>query len=214
MVVGDKLCVAGQYDRKQKTYTFIMGQDDDYFDVWFEFFDLKTDYIDVDMKFRRCLGQVAAVEKMCKGLHVLHVPEFQSFLESFFTSKLPRKRALYWMEQLCAACGGVKKKNIPGYGSYEWYPVPTMQQFEEKIESEEASWYLPGNLVKKVVKEYDEWKSTPGAAPVMPEADENLIARCYNMSSSEFTDWFMDGEEDYIYLKVLLKLGRKYGMVR
>ena len=213
IVVGDKLCIANQYERKQKTYTFIMGSDDDYFDIWFDVFDLKTDYTEVDRKFRRCMGPVASVEKMCKGLHKLNIPEFQVFLESFFLSNLPRSRAAYWMEQLCAACCGAKRKNVPGYGTVYWTPVPTMQQFEDNIDSEDASWYLPDNLVKKVKKAYAEWLEKKDESP-MPEEDERFIMKNYHMSSKEFTEWFMDGEEDYEYLKLLLRLGRKYGAVK
>ena len=152
IVVGDKLCIANQYERKGKTYTFVMGSDDDYFDIWFDVFDLKTDYTEVDRKFRRCMGPVASAQKMCKGLHRLAIPEFQVFLESFFLSNLPRGRAAYWMEQLCAACCDVKRKNVPGYGTVYWTPVPTMQPVAANIESEEPTWYLPAHLVKKVQK--------------------------------------------------------------
>lgn len=213
IVVGDKLCIANQYERKGKTYTFVSGSDDDYFDVWFEVFDLKTDYIEVDRKFRRCLGPVAFAEKLCKGLHKLNVPEFQVFLESFFLSNLPRSRASYWMEQLCTVCCGAKKKSVPGYGTVCWTPVPTMQQFEDNIGTEDASWYLPANLVKKIKKAYEAWLENEDVLS-MPEEDEQFIIRNYNMGSSEFVEWFMDSEEDYEYLKLLLKLGRKYGAVK
>ena len=117
------------------------------------------------------------------------------------------------MEQLCAACCGAKRKNVPGYGTVYWTPVPTMQQFEDNIDSEDASWYLPDNLVKKVKKAYAEWLEKKDDLP-MPEEDERYIMKNYNMGSSEFTEWFMDGEEDYEYLKLLLRLGRKYGVVK
>lgn len=117
------------------------------------------------------------------------------------------------MEQLCAACCGAKRKNIPGYGTVYWTPVPTMQQFEDNIDSEDASWYLPANLVEKVKKAYTEWLEKKDDFQ-MPEEDERFIKKNYNMSSSEFTEWFMDSEEDYEYLKLLLRLGRKYGAVK
>lgn len=117
------------------------------------------------------------------------------------------------MEQLCAACCGAKRKQVPGYGAVYWTPVPTMQQFEDNIDSEDASWYLPGNLVKKVKKAYADWLEKKDDLS-MPEEDERFIMKNYHMSSKEFTEWFMDGEEDYEYLKLLLKLGRKYGAVK
>lgn len=211
-VVGDKLCVANQYSRKGSTFTFVMGSDDDYFDVWFDFFDLKHDYLWTDRKLRRCMGPVSYAQKMECGIHLLNVPEWQMLLESFFVSNLPRPRAAYWMEQLCAACCGVKRKNVPGLGSFIWTPVPTVEQFIDARSSGELEWYLPSGCIRKLNTFVDSYLSGGISASVFfSEKDRKMVGDWYGMSPEEFCEWFLDDEHDMLYLSVLLQTARRHG---
>lgn len=213
-VVGDKLCIANQYDRLGMTNTFVMGSDDDYFDTWFDFFDLKRDYLQVHRKFMRCMGPVSYAEKHLKGLHLVNVPSFQACMEDLFTDRFPKKKSTFWFEQLCAACCGVKHKSVPGIGSVQWCQVPTPDQVLEAYSAGELDWYFPPNAVAQIVvrvRDYIDYGYFRSYEP--SKRDQQLIRRYYGFSFDEFCDWFLDDEEDYDYLCVLLATARKQGFL-
>ena len=210
VVMGSKLCVMSQRSRQQRVYTYLSAPEDELMSLWFYCLDLGRDYLEVERRFRACLGPVSSAQRQLSGMHDLNIPEFQLWLEQFFTSRLPLHRAVYWMEQLCACCCGVKHKNVPGMGELLWTPVPTMEQLDKALQSEDIWWHLPEGCVKQLQAEFSSYMDTGYVAGrELSKQDIRLVKRHYMMSPSEFHEWFLDGEHDKAHLANLLWLARK-----
>lgn len=215
VVMGSKMCIMSQRERQQRVYTYLSAPEEDLMSMWFYFLDLGRDYIDVERRFRACLGPVSSAQRSLSGMHDLNIPEFQLWLEQFFTSKLPLHRAVYWMEQLCACCCGVKHKNVPGLGSVAWTPVPTIEQLDKALHSDDIWWYLPENCIKQLSTAFDEYLETGRVEPrKLGKLDIQLLRRHYMMDPGEFTEWFLDGERDKQHLANLLELARRQRYIR
>lgn len=210
VVMGSKLCVMSQRERQQRVYTYLSAPEDELMSMWFYFLDLGRDYLEVERRFRACLGPVSSAQRQLSGMHDLNIPESQLWLEQFFTSRLPLHRAVYWMEQLCACCCGVKHKNVPGMGELLWTPVPTIEQLDKALGSEDIWWHLPEGCVKQLQAEFSLYMDTGYVASrELGKQGTRLIKRHYAMTPGEFNEWFLDGEHDKEHLANLLWLARK-----
>lgn len=98
--------------------------DDDFYNVWYPYFDLSTDYQELRSKAVRIGGEVRNWAMRYSGLHCLKMPLY----EACIASCLWRNCSYYWarcmFSTLCEQIGENDSIRIQGIGKYEFKKIP------------------------------------------------------------------------------------------
>lgn len=208
----DRILVAHQWKRQGETYTMFWGPDTEFFDFWFNYFDLQHDYQHTSRQCRAALGPMSRAERTVSGFHMINLPQFQSYIEHHIRSHVrSRKNALAYYSSLCAACCGVRHKTFSGLGSVKWVPFPTPEQVIEK--QDEIYWYLPRKVGMSIINATNRYINNEPyeLPPMMSGKNMKTLQFSYNMDPENVIDWFMDGtDHDMKYVDMLLTMADAY----
>lgn len=128
VLVGDScLIIEQQKDR------FVMScTDEEFYDKWFTYFDLSTDYSVLNYRIRKFDEDFKAKAVRAQGVRILRQDLFEivvSFMLATATNIPNIKRMI---EQIATKCGKSHRQSARGCGSIKWYEFPTYQQILEK----------------------------------------------------------------------------------
>lgn len=112
-----------------KNRLLVSGSEEDFFDVWFNYFDLSTDYIELDKACGRLCYPISKASKLSNGVHMLNIDPFESMLTQTLWWKCDSKAARRKLRLICERTGSHKKKNYNGIGSVEHCMIPTYDEF-------------------------------------------------------------------------------------
>lgn len=209
---GDRIVVAHQWKKLGETFTMFWCSDEDFFDFWFNYFDLAHDYQKTSRQCRSALGPMSRAERCVSGFHLLNIPEFQLYIEQYINMHVKSySNRLHYFNGLCAACCGMKKKRFNGLGSVKWVPFPTPEQVIEK--QDELYWYLPRKVGMALINATMRYTNAEPyeLPPAMSEKNARSLEFSYNMDPLNVVSWFMDGtEHDMRYVDMLLTMADKY----
>lgn len=209
---GELMVVAHQWSRQGETYTMFWCTDSDFFEFWFNYFDLQHDYMHTSRQCRAALGPISRAERTVSGFHLINIPQFQAYIEHHIMSHVrSRKNMHLYFQSLCAATCGVRKKHISGLGTVDWLPFPTPDQILDN--KDELVWYLPKRVASSIVTATTKYVDCePYELPkLMSDKNEKKLEFSYNMDKYNVIDWFMDGtEHDMKYVNMLLTMADIY----
>ena len=128
-----------------------------FFDNWFEYFDLSTDYKLLNSCARRAGGMLRNVAATSRGLHLLKQDPWEVILEeSFFYKKSP-KQAKQCLDDVSSCTTESKRRSIKGFGRVEWHPLPTPEQMGDSLDLIE--WVCDSDTFSKC-KKLVEWSKS------------------------------------------------------
>lgn len=118
-----------------KSRLILSCNEKEFYDFWFNYFDLATDYRSLNDK----LSFYGEYLKICsvrgKGIHIIKQDLFETIV-SFIVSQqqsIPRIRAI--LDKMCAVCGLTHKQSMRECGRVTWYEFPTPEQILENADN-------------------------------------------------------------------------------
>lgn len=124
VVNGQSVCRISQV----KDRILISGSEEDFFNIWFKYFDLDVDYTMLD-KACKSLGYVMSrASRLAYGVHMLNVDPVESMLTQLLWWKCDSCRARNELRLLCSVAGTRKSYHFKGIGTVDISLMPTLDQ--------------------------------------------------------------------------------------
>lgn len=120
----DKFCKVSQ----AKDRILVSGSEEDFYDVWFDYFDLSVDYAALDMECKTMCYPVARASRCVYGVHMLNLDPVESMLTQLLWWKCDSIRARDRLRTICDLAGTHKKRSYPGVGQVEVAFIPTLEE--------------------------------------------------------------------------------------
>lgn len=159
---GGKACKASQRGDR----LLITGSEEDFFDTWFDYFDMSVDYTELDREARRLCLPISRAARLARGVRMLNIDPFESMLTQALWWGCDSTAAKAKLRAVCRLTGNVKKKSYNGVGAVEHVFIPGYDDLMANL------WRLEGVLsrrdVNKVVSLYNWFEDLSGLL-VAPE---------------------------------------------
>lgn len=126
---GDKLLGVAQKGER----LILNCTEDDFFDVWYEYLDIGTDYQNVNRSLMDCQGHMREFATYSDGVHVVNQGAHEAFLTTLLRYRQYGTESKRLMRWLCENCGEESRKLIKGLGSVKYFTVPTVEQLYSKL---------------------------------------------------------------------------------
>lgn len=97
----------------------------EFYDYWFDYFDLGTDYGSLNEKLKFCSEYLKICSVRGSGIHIVRQELFETII-SFIVSQqqsIPRIRGI--LDKMCAVCGLTHHQAMRECGRVTWYEFPT-----------------------------------------------------------------------------------------
>lgn len=122
---------------EQTKERLIMGcTEDDFFNIWFEYFDLRVDYSEVNRQIKQFHRKFRALSNRGNGIHLINQNEFEMFVYARLTQNLGFNKAREIMGRL-ANDYGKQRKNTFGSGiNITWHEWPSPEMLLDKLDKE------------------------------------------------------------------------------
>lgn len=124
VVNGQSACKVSQV----KDRILISGSEEDFFDIWFEYFDLDVDYTMLDRACRSLGYVMSKASRLAYGVHMLNIDPIESMLTQLLWWKCDSYRARNELRLLCSVAGMHKSYHYNGIGTVDIAFMPTLDQ--------------------------------------------------------------------------------------
>lgn len=118
-------------------------------DVWFDYFDLGTNYEKPNARLQFCNEYLKLCSVRAKGVHILKQDVFETIIASIISEgrSTPECRAI--IDSLCSICGIAKSSSMRDWGRVKWFEFPTPLSIIENADDLERR--CPPNVRDKIV---------------------------------------------------------------
>ncbi|MDE7423570.1 MAG: 8-oxoguanine DNA glycosylase, N-terminal domain-containing protein, partial [Lachnospiraceae bacterium] len=125
---GDKcLKVEQQKDR------FIMNcTDEDFYNIWYEYFDMNTDYMSLNYKSRGIDEDFKSKAVRASGVRILKQDLFEIIVSFILATATNIPNIKRMIEQIAVKCGKRHKQSMRECGQVKWYEFPTPEMILDK----------------------------------------------------------------------------------
>lgn len=165
VVNGQNVCRISQV----KDRILISGSEEDFFNVWFKYFDLDVDYTTLDRACRSLSYIVSKVSRLAYGVHMLNIDPVESMLTQLLWWKCDSYRAKNELKLLCNVAGTRKSYRYNGVGTVDIAFMPTLDQL--KANEELLNKVLMPSVAEKVMALVKLIESRPGLLDVSKRFD-------------------------------------------
>lgn len=119
---------------QQKSRLIMSCSEQEFYDTWFEYFDLKTDYFDENYKIEKLGGKFKIPARRGNGIHILNQDEFEVFIYSKIVAYAGYKKAQVAMNHIAEICGIKHVQSMREAGRITWYEWPDALVMYENID--------------------------------------------------------------------------------
>lgn len=98
--------------------------DEKFYDTWFEYLDLSTDYMQVRSKGIQILGEVSNAIMASAGLHLLNMDPWESLVTSAVWYKASPAKVRGLLNELADRTGETRFLRVKEMGPQEWHELP------------------------------------------------------------------------------------------
>lgn len=216
---GDKaLKIEQQRDRFDWTkHRFIMScSEEDFYSVWFKYFNLETDYLAENSKVKKLEDEFfTIIANRGHGIHVLNQDPFEAFIYSNIARMFGYEKAAKAINHIAEVCGTKHIQSMREAGKITWYEFPTPEMIVENIDKLKRmgglNWWLEDTCWGIVSEELDMTGDlyqlfTAGSLSRFPEDwyVDDLIEDEFGCDHFDFEDWYINEIENkgliYMYL--------------
>ena len=201
-------------------YRLIMScSADDFYDTWFEYLDLRTDCLDVNMKVKRLGGKFKVPANRGSGIHIIHQDEFEAYVLAKLITFVGYRKAGELMNRIAQTYGIEHNQRMREAGRVVWYEWPTPEILLEKLNKENLK---SDNKVKRFLKKLCEAIINDGYDYTCSDNElfrlfgvhdttvfpligiEETLIKNFGEESEEFADWYLGDIENkglvYMYI--------------
>lgn len=117
---GDKIVLVEQ----SRNWLKLTCSEDEFWDVWYYYFDLGYDYAESSFKMRNCSKMLKKSQIVSKGLRVANMDPFEALVTNILLEHYPRKEVKLLLNNICATCSSKRKNRLDGI-EVIWYEFPS-----------------------------------------------------------------------------------------
>ena len=195
---------------EQKRQRLIFNcSEEEFYNTWFHYFDLKTDYFDLNMKVRNIGRKFKIAANRGNGIHILNQDPFELYIYCRLATFVGFRKASELLNRIAVTYGTRHKNSMGDAGRVFWYEWPSPEELLEKLNKEKES----SGKVKPLLKEICE-SIVNGNFDVMdsdnelfglfclrenifPLVDvEEVLRKNFDCEPEEFADWYLGDFED------------------
>ena len=122
---------------EQKKERFIMNcSEEEFFKIWFDYFDLKTDYKEAYFQTRRLGKKFKIVANKGKGIHIVNQDPFEAYVLSKLIMKVGFEKASELMIEIAKTYGIEHIQSMREAGRITWYEWPTPEIMLSRLKKE------------------------------------------------------------------------------
>lgn len=111
-----------------KDRILVSGSEEDFFNIWFKYFDLDVDYVVLDRACKSLGYIVSRASRLAYGVHMLNIDPVESMLTQLLWWKCDFYRARNKLRLLCSIAGTRKAHRYDGIGIVDVAFIPTLDQ--------------------------------------------------------------------------------------
>lgn len=188
-------------------YRLIFGcTEDDFFNVWFKYFDLQTDYFEENKKIKKLGGKFKVIANRGFGIHILNQDPFEAYVFSKIATNAGYEKARVAMNHIAEVCGTSHTQAMREAGKITWYEFPTPEMILEKFDElkkmgkinawlkrlceaivhDDYAYSYPGNW-NDLCKLYVNDKTVFPLVGI-----EETLSKNFDCEPVEFADWHLD----------------------
>lgn len=111
---------------EQNKERFIMNcSEEEFFNIWFDYFDLRTDYKECFFETKRLGKRFKIAANKGKGIHIINQDKFESYVFSKIVTQVGYEKASKAINHIAEVCGVEHKQSMREAGRITWYEFPT-----------------------------------------------------------------------------------------
>lgn len=191
--------------------------EDEFYDIWFDYLDLKTDCFDVNMKVKHLKGKFKIIANRGSGIHIMHQDVFEAYVLSKIIIYAGYKKAGIAMNHIAQTCGIKHIQSMREAGRVTWYEWPSPKMILENFDKLKRmgkinSWLK--RLCEAIVNDGYELYSKNALFRLFGMHDlsqfpsthiERTIEKNFNESSEDFVDWYLGDidEKGIVYMYIV-----------
>lgn len=120
-----------------KERLIISCNEEDFFNIWFYYFDLGTDYLDVNGRIKKQNRKFKVSANRGSGIHILNQDSFEMYVFSKLIQYVGWEKAGTLMNQIAEKYGEKHQQTMREAGRVTWYEWPTPEILLEKLQKED-----------------------------------------------------------------------------
>lgn len=213
------LKIEQQRDRYNWTkYRFIMScTEDDFYNIWFDYFDLRMDCLAENDKIKRLGGKFKIPANRGHGIHILKQDPFEAYVLAKIITYAGYDKAFVAMNHIAEVCGVCHKQSMREAGRITWYEWPTPEMivanFHKLKKMGKINWWLKVVCDAIINGGFDITKSDNELFRLFGMHDtsvfpltgiESALVKNFGENPDEFADWYLDDIEHkglvYMYI--------------
>lgn len=150
---------------EQQKERFILNcSADEFYDIWFNYFDIAYDYAKSNRKIKKFdnLFHIVAVKE--KGVRIINQDIFEVIVREILTDKIEEPNKSQSIERMCELIGTEHNQSMREAGRVKWFEFPNLNQLKENEETlvkifgedkvENLLWFLEED-VQKIINEIE-----------------------------------------------------------
>jgi N-glycosylase/DNA lyase len=213
------LKIEQQRDRFDWTkHRFVMScSEEEFYDIWFEYFDLRMDCLAENGRIKRLGGKFKIPANRGHGIHILKQDPFEAYILGKIIMKVGYEKAFIAMNHIAEVCGIRHEQSMREAGRVTWYEFPTpgmmLKKFDKLRKMGELNVYIEA-LCKAIVNggfDFTESDNELFRLFGMHEVNifplvgiEDTLIKNFDENPEEFADWYLDEIENkglvYMYI--------------
>lgn len=109
---------------QQKDRLVIACPEEDFYTDWYEYFDMRTDYMSINYKVKAIDDYVKICANRGKGIHILKQDLFEMIVTFMLATATNIPRVKQMLDMICSSCGIKHDQSFRECGRVTWYEFP------------------------------------------------------------------------------------------
>lgn len=192
----------------------ISCSEEEFYNIWFNYFDLKMDCLHENLKIKRLGGKFKVIANRGNGIHILKQDPFEAFVYTQIVYFVGYEKAKVAMNHISEICGIKHVQSMREAGKVTWYEWPTPEMILENFDKLKKmgkinKWLksLCESLIKGEQFAANELYSLfTGNSNIFPIVGiEETLVKNFDCEPEEFSDWYLDDIQNkgLVYLYIL-----------
>lgn len=204
-------------------YRFIMScSEDEFCSIWFEYFDVRTDYMELNRQVKKLGGKFKIVANRSAGIHILRQDTFEAYVLGKLITYVGYIQARYIINHIAEVCGVKHVQSMREVGRIIWYEFPTpemvLEKFDKLCNMGKVNAWLK-KLCKAIVDDgFNMGENVMNSGNdllkllVLHETDkfplngiQDTLVKNFDCDPKEFADWYLDDVDSkgLVYMYIL-----------
>lgn len=192
--------------------------EEDFYNIWFNYLDLRTDYFKLNMQIKRLGGKFKVIANRGSGIHILNQDPFEAYIFGKLIKNIGWVKAKELMNRIAQTYGIEHKQSMREAGRVVWYEWPNPEIMLEKLNREKESSGKIKPLLRRICENivdrvFDIEESNDelfrllgmhkNVFPII--GIEETLEKNFDCIPEEFEDWYLYGFENkgLIYMYIL-----------